>query len=232
MSGITATRFQVMHRSLLPLLLLLGASSAPAAIIAASDITVSSSAVASNGTLLGSIVSEAAPAGNGNGYLATPLTEANKLTVTTAASYNFNSGGQYLTDNANGRTFTFTFTSAATVGQILVWNYSQNEIRGLDAISNVEIDTGGGFNSVLTNFTLLAAGDTTGGRTAFTAQLLNLPSLQTNVSAIRLTVAQGITSGTETAGGFDQIAFSTVPEPATALLGGLGLLAMLPRRRR
>ena len=218
------------NRLLLPLLFLAGASHASAAVIAASTIAVTSSSVPSNGTLLSSIVSETT--GTGNGLLSAALTEANKLSVTTGSSYAFNGPGQYLTDNADGRTFTFTFTGTPSIGQILVWNYSQNAIRGLDGISNVEINTGSGFNSVLTNFALVAAGDTTGGRTAFTAQVLDLPSLYTGVTAIRLTLAQGITSGTETAGGFDQVAFSTVPEPTAALLGSIGLLGLLRRHRR
>lgn len=218
-----------LHRLFLPSLLLAAAEPASAAIILGNTITVTSTAVASNGTVLGSIVSETT--GTANGLLSAPLTEANKLTATTGSAYGFNAPGQFLSDNVNGTTFTFTFTGAPTIGEILVWNFSQTAIRGLDAISNVEVDTGAGFSSVMSATPLLPAGDTTGGRTAFTAQVLDLPSAYTGVTAIRLTVAQGITGGTETAGGFDQVAFSSVPEPSVSLLGGLGLLGLLRRRR-
>ncbi|HEX7262412.1 MAG TPA: PEP-CTERM sorting domain-containing protein, partial [Luteolibacter sp.] len=65
----------------------------------------------------------------------------------------------------------------------------------------------------------------------FDAQVFDFSSDQIGVERIRLTVAQGDTGTGQTAGGFDEVAFSSIPEPSAALLGGLGLLALLRRRR-
>lgn len=184
-----------------------------AAIVVVNSVTTSTTA--SNGTSVSNII-------NGSG-LSAVLDESNKLTVTHGMG--FNATTEYITNQANGGTFTFNFTNA-TLGQILIWNYSQNDIRGLDAITNVEIDTGAGFVSVITNFNL-----TTAAAAGLKAQALDLGGQYSNVSSVRLTVAQGITSGAETAGGFDEVAFSSVPEPTVALLGSLGLLGLLKRRR-
>lgn len=197
------------------MLLAFASSASSAAIIAVSS--VSTTAAASNGTNIDSII-------NGSG-LAEALTDANKLTVIHTGGLNLSN--QFLCDNVNNTTFTFNFTGGATIGEILVWNYSQNDIRGLDAISNVEVDTGSGFNSILTNINLLTA-SAAGDR----AQSINLGSNFAGVTAIRLTVAQGDTGGGETAGGFNEVAFAnSVPEPSVALLGGLGVLVALRRRR-
>jgi hypothetical protein len=77
------------------------------------------------------------------------------------------------------------------------------------------------------SLTLLNAGDA-----LFKSQSLSLGSDITGIDGIRLTLAQALTGPGETAGGFDEVAFSNaIPEPSSALLGGLGLLALLRRRR-
>ena len=179
---------------------------------------ITSSTVPSSGTTLDNII---------DGSLLAPLTESNKLTVASNDAYEFEVANQYLVNNVNNGTFTFT---DSTIAQILIWNYSQSALRGLDAISNVEVDTGTGFASVLTNFALVPAGDANG----FRAQVINLGEI-TGVDAIRLTVAQGDTGFGETAGGFDEVAFSdvaAVPEPTSELLLlGSGAMLLLRRRR-
>lgn len=205
-------------KSILTTSLLMGASclAAPAAIVVVNNVATTS--LASNGTTINRII-------DGSG-LSSPLNDANKLTVTHTQGSG-NGAIQYLSNNVNNTTFTFNFTGGATIGEILIWNYSQNTDRSLDAISNVEVDTGSGFNSILTNFNLQTA-----AAAGFRAQSINLGGDISGVTAIRLTVSQGITGGTETAGGFDEVAFANaIPEPSVALLGGLGALALLRRRR-
>ena len=189
-------------------------ATANAAIVSIDGLT--STSVPSNGTTLDRAI-------NGSG-LSDPLTEANKYTVTHTGGLNLDN--QYLSDNTDGETFTFAFTNQ-TIGEILIWNYSQNDARGLDAITKVEIDTGSGFTDLSLSLTLQtasAAGDK--------AQSLGLGTAYTGVNAIRLTVAQADTGGGESAGGFNEVAFSTVPEPSSAALLGLGGLALILRRRK
>lgn len=157
------------------------------------------------------------------------LTEANKLTLVSNDGYGFvgTAGGQFIGDYTNSQTVTFTFTDQ-TIGEILLWNYSQNAARGIDSITMVEVMTNGvdWVNQILSK-TLNDAGTAN-----FQAQTLDLGSAISGVDGIRLTLAQADTGGGETAGGFDEVAFSSIPEPSTpvALLGGLAVLAL--RRRR
>jgi hypothetical protein len=190
-------------------------ATANAAIVSVDNVTTSSTA--SNGTSVTHII-------DGSGLSAT-LTEANKYTIT--HNQGFNASEEYLSDYVDGETFIFSFNSSQTIGEILIWNYSQSDVRGLDAISGVEIDTGSGFMDLLINAPLQTA-DAAG----YKAQSISLGSIYNNVDAIRLTVAQSDTGGGQTAGGFDEVAFSTVPEPSSAALLGLGGLALILRRRK
>jgi len=206
-SALIKRRSKMKKRTTLALALTLGLGMAAHASIISVD-SLTSTSVESNGTVLDNMI-------DGSG-LSAPLSEANKYTVTHTGGLNL--ANQYLSDNTDGTTFTFNFTSQ-TIGEVLVWNYSQNDLRGLDAITSVEVDTGAGFVDQSLSLTLLtanAAGDL--------AQVLDLGGPISGVNAIRLTVAQGITGGTQTAGGFNEVAFSSIPEPATlgmvALFGG------------
>lgn len=159
----------------------------------------------------------------------TTLTEANKTILVSNSGYQFvgSAGGQFIGDFTDGQTVTFTFTDQ-TIGEILLWNYSQNSDRGLDAITKVEIMTDGA-TWVDQSLTLTLLDAATAG---FKSQSLGLGGNITGVDGIRLTIAQADTGGGETAGGFDEVAFSNaVPEPSSAILGSLGLLALLRRRR-
>ena len=198
-----------------------------AAIVATTSVT--STTVPSNGTSIAALSDRVLSTSTATFPTPTTLTEANKLTLVSNNAYSFDGGGggQYLADNNNGLTYTFNFAGGATIGQILLWNYSQNSVRGLDAVSMVEVDTGSGFIDQSLSLTLLDAGTAN-----FRAQALNLSGALAGVTSIRLTVAQAGTGGGETAGGFDEVAFSSVPEPSAATLLGLGGLALILRRRK
>ncbi len=130
---------------------------------------------------------------------------------------------KYLTDKANG-TYTFTFAGTVTIQQILIWNYSQNDVRGMDAIASSQVDNSNPANPVI-RLTPGVQISRDGGNTwttiggeplcldpavdvGFKAQVFNL-SGATGVNAICLTGVQGSVgvSGTEFAGGFDEVAF-------------------------
>lgn len=200
------------------------AKSASAVIVSPSG--VASTSVASNGTTLAHITDPTV--GTTNGFISASLTEANKYTVNTGSSLAFNASGQYLSDNVDGKTFTFSFTGGPSIGEILVWNYSQSAIRGLDAISKIEVNTGSGLTDTgMSSFPLADA-----ATASFLAQSIVLNSVYSGVTEIRLTVAQGDTGSGETAGGFDQVAFSSVPEPGSALMLIVGMVMGLSRFRR
>jgi PKD repeat protein len=173
---------------------------------------VTSSSVPSSGTSLMSMM-------NGSG-LAEPLTAANRLTITHTGGLNLSH--QYLSDNTHGETFTFYF-SGQSISEILIWNYSQNDARGLDAITAVEIDRGSGFvdqNLSLTLQTAIAAGNK--------AQVLSLGKTLSGVVAIRITVAQAETGPGETAGGINEVAFAShtvARNPFAEWANGYGLSA-------
>jgi hypothetical protein len=206
-------------------------------------IMIASTAISNAAIVIANSAAASFPGSNGtvaanmiDGKLAakiyTTLTEANKNTLVSNNGYGFvgSAGGQFIGDYTNGQTITFTFTDQ-TIGGILLWNYSQNAIRGIDAITTVEVMTDG------VNWVNLGLSKTLSdaGTANFQAQTLDLGSVIDGVGGIRLTLAQGFTGGgapPETAGGFDEVAFSSVPEPSTsvAFLGGLAALAL--RRRR
>ena len=164
----------------------------PAAMIVPCDSVISNS-TSSNGTNLSSII-------NGSG-LAEPLTAANRLTVTHTGG--LNPSNQYLADNTDGKTFTFYF-AGKSINEILLWNYSQNDARGLDAITAVEIDRGSGFVDQNLSLTLQTANVAMNK-----AQVLSLGTTISGVVAIRITVAQSETGLGETAGGFNEVAFAS-----------------------
>lgn len=205
------------------------AASSSAAIVIANS--ASASFADSNGTTAANMIDGKLAVDSASFTLGTytTLTEANKTTLVSNSGYGFvgSAGGQFIGDHTNGQTVTFTFTDQ-TIGEVLLWNYSQNAVRGIDSITMVEVMTDGvtWVDQNLT-FTLLDA-----GTAGFKSQSLSLGGAITGVDGIRLTLAQGDTGGGETAGGFDEVAFSSIPEPSSALLGGLGLLALLRRRRK
>lgn len=206
-------------------------ASSNAAIVVTDSAT--SSTIASNGTGFANMIDGklSTTGANHAGGTYEALSEANKLSLVSNNGYGFvgAGGGQYISNNANG-TYTFNFTDA-TVGEILLWNYSQNADRGLDSISMVEIMTDGvNWVDLSLTKTLLDAGTAN-----FQAQVLDLGGAFTGVDGIRLTGAQASTGGGEFAGGFDEVAFSSVsavPEPSSTALLGLGGLALILRRRK
>ncbi len=203
------------------------ASASSAAIVIANS--AAASFPGSNGTTTANMIDGILSASTATYPTVVALTEANKTSLVSNAGYAFvgSAGGQFIGNNTNGQTVTFTFTDQ-TIGEVLLWNYSQNAARGLDAITMVEIMTDGAtWVDQGLSLTLLDA-----GTAGFKSQSLSLGGDITGVDGIRLTLAQGDTGGGETAGGFDEVAFSNaIPEPSSAIVGGLGLLALLRRRR-
>lgn len=184
-------------------------ATAPAAAIVLID-SVTSSTTPSNDTSLANIINQSG--------LAEPLTVANRLTVTHTGGLNLSN--QYLSNNTNGKTFTFYFSGQA-ISEILIWNYSQNDARGLDAITAVEIDTGSGF--VDRNLSLALQ---TANAAENKAQVLSLGKTINGVLAIRITVSQAETDPGETAGGFNEVAFAShtaSQSPFAAWAGAHGL---------
>jgi len=183
---------------------------AQAAIVAADS--ASSSAVSSSGTNPPDMIDGTLSTDTNTFPTVTALTEANKLTLVSNSEYAWlgAGNGQFLSDDTEGETVTFAFTDA-TIGQVLIWNYSQNADRGLDAISKVEVQTNG-TTWVDLNLTknLLNAGDAN-----FRAQSLDLGNVFSGVDGIRLTMQQADNGNGHSAGGFDEVAFSSIPEPAS-----------------
>ncbi len=186
-------------------------AAAPSAAMVPID-SVTSSSIPSNGTSLTNIM-------NGSG-LAEPLTAANRLMVTHTGGLNLSN--QYLSNHTDGKTFTFNF-SGKSISEILIWNYSQNDLRGLDAITAVEIDRGSGFVDQGISLTLKTANSAENK-----AQVLSLGTTLSGVVAIRITVAQAATGPGETAGGFNEVAFAShtvAQNPFAEWASGYGLSA-------
>ncbi len=106
--------------------------------------SASASFVGSNGTTPANMIDGILSASTATYPTVVALTDANKTTLVSNSGYQFvgSAGGQFIGDFTDGQTVTFTFTDQ-TIGEILLWNYSQNSDRGLDAITKVEIMTDG-----------------------------------------------------------------------------------------
>lgn len=138
--------------------------------------------------------------------------------------------------NSNGLLYRFT-DGASTIGSISVYSGWANNGR-IEQHYSVYTTTDATVNGSST-WTLLATVDNgAGGPTGFTTGVDN--SLRTTIfDNASSTLASGVTglrfnfSGGQQNGGvgYKEIDVQVIPEPSAALLGGLGMLALLRRRR-
>ena len=179
---------------------------------------------------------------DGSGLSATP-TIANIASVThTAATATDNHylGNTGLTGGGAtiaNEVLIFDLGGTFDVTDIYLWTYERSQAaRGLVSF-NIAFDTGSGFGTAvaastlgITDFALW--GDGTGGTwNVQTPQNKTFTAAQTNVQAIQFSnIVNGGDGGRL---GISEIRFvgEAVPEPSAALLGGLGALLLLRRRR-
>lgn len=132
---------------------------------------------------------------------------------------------------------TFNLGAATNVGTVRIWNFNETGFtkHGVKMVTITGSNDGLNFTQTMTPVTFAQAGGT-GSEPA-----QEYFSSFTNVTHIRFTINtnwDGDNFDTDTfAGsgeqfaGLSEVRFDTVPEPSAALLGGLGMLALLRRRR-
>ena len=129
--------------------------------------------------------------------------------------------------NAPNLTFTFTLQDPSVVSGILPANYWENgwANRGLSTFS-FQYSTDNGDN--YTTLTTINPSQSTGG-----FEYIDLGSTLTDVTNIRFSNATYFSNdNSQQIAGLNEVRFvNAVPETSTALLGGLGVLALLRRRR-
>lgn len=124
---------------------------------------------------------------------------------------------------------TLTFTSPVSLNSLSLGDHGANDNDAV--ISGFSSDPGASVTGLPTGWTVsYAAGAVSidsnglsGYRESYSVNFANT----VNVSSLDIT-ASGVTGG---AGGVGFVAINYVPEPSAALLGGIGLLCLLRRRR-
>lgn len=123
-------------------------------------------------------------------------------------------------------TFTFTLQDPSVVSGILLANYWENGFanRGLSSFSfQYSTDDGGNYSTLST----INPTQSDGG-----FEYIDLGSTLTGVTNIRFSNATYFSADFAQITGLNEVRFvNAVPEPSAALLGGLGVLALLRRRR-
>ena len=122
---------------------------------------------------------------------------------------------------------TFDLGSVMTIEDIIFYNYSETgeNDRGISSVM-VEVSSNG---STYTSAGSLSFAIADTGAT-FAGEIVSFE--QTNVSHVRFTNFVNHSSGSDNIVGFSEIRFTSVPEPSSAALLGLGGLALILRRRK
>jgi hypothetical protein len=146
----------------------------------------------------------------------------------------------YASANTTGNpypiTITLDFVNPISLDTFYVWNHTNNNGPGAPAngMGNFSLTffsgpngTGSQIGSVFSD-SAAAAPTATG---LYAAEVFGLGAVYADVRSINLVVTSKV--GGVTTGWFAvrEIGFNQIPEPASALLGGLGLLTLLRRRR-
>lgn len=132
-------------------------------------------------------------------------------------------------------TITLDFTEAVDLSKFYLWNHTNNSgatapNSGMEefTLTFYTAANGGGsqIGAVYSN-TALPAPTATG---TYAAQIFDFGSTYENARSAKLVIASRI-DDTNSFVAIRELGFEAIPEPSSALLGGLGLLALLRRRR-
>ena len=143
--------------------------------------------------------------------------------------------GTSAVNNGSFLEFTLDLTSLTTVQSLVLTFAAQRTSTGFDTITPSYAVGAGSFTDLAVVPTLeTSMGTTTAVPGAI--RTIDFASVNSSIAGesdvrIRLTFDGGSTSSTAGNNRFDNVTFTSVPEPSAALLGGLGFLALLRRRR-
>jgi hypothetical protein len=152
------------------------------------------------------------------------------LPAGTAGGHN---NGRFETTPDASDSVTYTFSSTVDLDGLLFWNYNEywngnlyND-RGIVS-SDITINHDGG------SFTLqdVAFTQTPGGTSNTQTSVAQQISFGSDFMGVTSVVFDDITSTSGAQTGWQEIAFTAVPEPSSSALLGLGGLALMLRRRR
>lgn len=134
-------------------------------------------------------------------------------------------------------TITLDFTQAVDLSKFYLWNHSNNnnntsQNNGVRDFSLTFFDgASGGGNQIGSVFNGVAAAAPSTTNTNYAAQVFDFGSTHADVRSIRFLITSKQSLATDGFVAVREIGFEAIPEPSSALLGGLGLLALLRRRR-
>lgn len=138
-------------------------------------------------------------------------------------------------NNGSFLEFTLDLTSLTTVQSLVMTFAAQRTSTGFDTIMPSYAVGAGSFTDLAEVPTFESSMGTT---TAIPGAIRTIDFASVNSSIagesdvrIRLTLDGGSTTSSAGNNRFDNVTFTAVPEPSAALLGGLGFLALLRRRR-
>jgi hypothetical protein len=132
---------------------------------------------------------------------------------------------------------TLDFTEAVDLSKFYLWNHSNNnnntsQNNGVRDFTLTFFDgASGGGSQIGSVFTGVAAAAPSTANTNYAAQAFDFGSTYADVRSIRFLITSKQTLATDGFVAVREIGFEAIPEPSSALLGGLGLLALLRRRR-